>query len=113
MVRIIETGVFYLGWGASRSHAERGNEMRPINSFEIHLIDPICIRRNPKMDDLVKTVSEKTGLSEDMAKQVVDVVLDYVKGKLPDSIAGQVDAFLEGGSPDLGGLAGGLGGLLG
>jgi len=65
------------------------------------------------MDDLIKTVSEKTGLSEDMAKQVVSVVLDYVKDKLPDSIAGQVDSFLEGNGPDLGSLAGGLGGLLG
>ncbi len=65
------------------------------------------------MDELVKTVSEKTGLSEDMAKQVVGVVLDYVKDKLPDSIAGQVDSFLEGGGPDLGSLTGGLGGLLG
>jgi len=65
------------------------------------------------MDELVKTVSEKTGLSEDMAKQVVGVVLDYVKDKLPDSIAGQVDSFLEGKGPDLGSLTGGLGGLLG
>ena len=65
------------------------------------------------MDDLIKTVSEKTGLSEEMAKQVVDVVLDYVKDKLPDSIAGQVDSLLEGGGLNMGSLAGGLGGLLG
>ena len=65
------------------------------------------------MDELIKTVSEKTGLSEEKAKQVVDVVLDYVKDKLPDSIAGQVDALLEGDGLNMGSLAGGLGGLLG
>lgn len=67
------------------------------------------------MDELVKTVSEKTGLSEEMAKQAVDVVLDYVKDKLPDSMAGQVDALLEGGEGglDLENLAGRLGGFLG
>jgi len=67
------------------------------------------------MDELVKTVSEKTGLPEEMAKQAVEVVLGYLKEKLPEPIAGQVDALLEGGEGglDLGDLAGGLGSLLG
>lgn len=66
------------------------------------------------MDELVKMVSEKTGLSEEMSRQAVEVVLDYLKDKLPEPIAGQVDNLLEGGDlGDLGNLAGGLGGLLG
>ena len=63
------------------------------------------------MDEVVKLVSEKTGLSEEMSRQAVEVVLNYLKGKLPEPIAGQLDNILEGG--DLGDLVGGLGGLLG
>jgi len=65
------------------------------------------------MDELVNLVSEKTGLSESKAKEAVNVVVGYLKEKLPDPIAGQVDAVLEGGSPDLSDLQKGLGGLLG
>lgn len=67
------------------------------------------------MDELVKLVSEKTGLSEEMSKKAVGVVLDYLKDKLPDPIAGQIDNLLEGsgGLGDVGDLAGGLGGLFG
>jgi uncharacterized protein (DUF2267 family) len=66
------------------------------------------------MDEIVKMVSEKTGLSEEMSKQAVEMVLDYLKDKLPAPIAGQIDNFLDG---DGGGLADmaqkGLGGLFG
>lgn len=63
------------------------------------------------MDELVKLVSEKTGLSEEMSKVAVETVLNYLKDKLPAPIAGQIDNVLEGKAD--GGLAGGLGGLLG
>jgi hypothetical protein len=68
------------------------------------------------MDQLVKLVSEKTGLSEEMSKKAVEVVLDYLKEKLPAPLAGQIDGLLEGseGSGGLEDLAKkGLGGLLG
>jgi len=66
------------------------------------------------MDELVKQIAEKTGLSEEMARKVVDVVLDYLKKKLPDSLAQQVEGLLKGESPDMGDmLKKGLGGLLG
>jgi len=66
------------------------------------------------MDELVKLVSQKTGLSEDASREAVDVVLGYLKDKLPDPIGGQIDRVLvSGGAPDLGELAQGLGGLLG
>ncbi len=67
------------------------------------------------MDELVKLVSQKTGLSEEMSKQAVVVVLDYLKQQLPAPVAGQIDGLLQGGSSsaDLGGLAQGLGGLFG
>ncbi len=46
------------------------------------------------MEDLIKLVSEKTGLSEDKAKVAVDTVTMYLKSKLPGSISSQVDKYL-------------------
>lgn len=65
------------------------------------------------MDELVKLVSQKTGISEAQARQAVETVIDYLKEKLPQPIAAQVEGLLEGGKGGLGDLAGGLGGLLG
>jgi nucleoid DNA-binding protein len=63
------------------------------------------------MDELVKLVSEKTGLSEEMAETAVKLVLDYIKTKLPAPVAAQVEAVLNAGSAAdaLGGLFGGKG----
>jgi hypothetical protein len=63
------------------------------------------------MDELVKMVAEKTGLSDEMAKVAVDTVIDFLKDKLPGPAASQLDALLDGG--DMSGLMDGLGGLLG
>ena len=68
------------------------------------------------MDELVKTVADKVGISEAQAKQAVEMVMDFLKDKLPEPIAGQLDAVLEGdvsGLGDLGDLTGGLGKLFG
>ena len=61
------------------------------------------------MDDLVKLVSEKTGLSEEMTETAVNLVLDYVKKKLPKPVAAQIDAVLGAGDAmdAIGGLFGG------
>jgi uncharacterized protein (DUF2267 family) len=65
------------------------------------------------MDELIKLVANKVGISEAQAKQAVDTVLGFLKDKLPGPIAGQIEAALEGDVGGLGDLAGGLGGLLG
>ncbi len=65
------------------------------------------------MDELVKLVVKKTGLSEDQAKTVTQIVIDYLKKKLPAPVAGQIDSVLQGGSGGLGDVAKGLGGILG
>lgn len=67
------------------------------------------------MDELVKLVSEKTGITEEMAKMAVDTVIGFLKQKLPAPVAGQIDGLLEGtgGAQGLGGIAQGLGGLFG
>ncbi len=49
------------------------------------------------MDEMIKSISDKTGLSEDMARQVTEVVLEHLKDKLPAPIAGQIDKVLRGG----------------
>ena len=46
------------------------------------------------MDELVALVSQKTGLSKEQSAVAVKVVLDFIKSKLPASVAGQVDAVL-------------------
>lgn len=66
------------------------------------------------MDELVKLVSEKTGISEEQARQAVETVVDYLKDKLPKPIANQIDKAVEGEEGvDVEGLAKGLGGMLG
>ncbi len=67
------------------------------------------------MNELVKLVSEKTGLSEDMSKKAAETVLDYLKNKLPAPIASQIDGLLRSGSAgsSANDLVSGLGGLLG
>ena len=66
------------------------------------------------MDELVKLVAAKTGLSEEMATTAVQTVLDFLKQRLPPPIAERLDDLLgEEGQLDLGDLVSGLGGLLG
>ena len=72
-------------------------------------------RGGETVDELVKLVSEKTGLSEEMSRMAVEVVLGYLREKLPDPIAGQIDSLLSGaglaeGAED---LVKGLGSILG
>jgi hypothetical protein len=64
------------------------------------------------MEELIKLVSQKTGLPPDKARVAVDTVVNFLKQKLPPSMAGQIDVVLAGGNlPD--DLTKGLGGLLG
>jgi hypothetical protein len=69
------------------------------------------------MDALIAQIVEKTGVSEEIAKTIVDLVLDNVKEHLPENMQGMVDSLLdgEGGNPldSLGGAASMLGGLFG
>lgn len=53
------------------------------------------------MEQLIKMVSEKTGISEDQAKGAVDTVMGYLKDKFP-AMGGQLDAVMGG---SLGGIA--------
>jgi uncharacterized protein (DUF2267 family) len=66
------------------------------------------------MDELIKQVTAKTGISEDQARTAVTTVLGFLKNKLPAPIAGQIESAIsgEGGiGENLGGMASKVGGL--
>lgn len=48
------------------------------------------------MDELIKQVATKTGISENQARTAVTTVLDFVKTRLPAPIAGQIDNAMSG-----------------
>ena len=66
------------------------------------------------MDQLVAFVSEKTGLSPEMSRQAAEAVLTFLKSRVPEPLAAQIDGFLAGdGKGDAGGFAKALGGIFG
>jgi len=67
------------------------------------------------MDELIKLVSERTGLSEEMAETAVETVVGFLKDRLAGPLAGQIDGVLSdtGTLGGVGGLAKNLGGILG
>lgn len=56
------------------------------------------------MEELIKTVSEKAGISAEQAKSAVEAVVGFLKDKMPAGVGDTVKGFLEG--KDGGGLAG-------
>lgn len=69
------------------------------------------------MDELIKLVQQKVGISEDQARMAVTTVVGFVKEKLPEPIASQVDGLIAGGTAgpmgQVEGLMGSMGGLFG
>lgn len=48
------------------------------------------------MEELVSLVMKKTGLPKETAQNVVKIVLDFLKKKLPPSVGVTIDRFLSG-----------------
>lgn len=65
------------------------------------------------MDELVKQIAARTGISEAQAKQAVEMTLAFVKDKLPEPYGSQLDAVLEGDLGGLGSITGGLASMFG
>lgn len=67
------------------------------------------------MDELVRMVAEKTGIGEDAARQAVNVVLGFLKERLPSQISGLLDTAASGkdASDQASDLLKGVGGLFG
>ena len=63
------------------------------------------------MEELVKLVVEKTGISEEQARGAITTVVNFLKEKLPAPIAGQIDGLLSGSG--INDALKGLGGLFG
>jgi hypothetical protein len=48
------------------------------------------------MNELIQTLQQKTGLTNEQASEAVTHVLDYIKSKLPESLRGYVDSAASG-----------------
>lgn len=57
------------------------------------------------MDDLIKMVADKTGISAEQAKSAVETVMEFLKDKLPAGISEQVEGLMSG-KEVKGGIAG-------
>ena len=57
------------------------------------------------MDELIKQVTAKTGISEEQARTAITTVTGFLKDKLPAPIGNQIDNLVSG--------AGGVGGSVG
>ncbi len=55
------------------------------------------------MNELINFIVQKTGMSQENAQKAAQAAIDFIKGKLPPALSGQVDAMLSG---DMSGLAG-------
>ena len=64
------------------------------------------------MEELIGQIVQRTGISEEHARQAAEVALTFVKSKLPEPLAAQIDGLVAGQTAG-GGLGGMLGGLLG
>lgn len=60
------------------------------------------------MQQLIKMVSEKTGISEAQATTAVQTVVSFLKDKMPAGIGSQVESFISGGGASVGNIAEGM-----
>lgn len=76
------------------------------------------------MDELVQQISERSGIPHDKAQMAARAAIEFLDGRLPAPVGGNLHRLIgdggaaggqpgAGGMPDLGKLAGGLGGMFG
>jgi hypothetical protein len=72
------------------------------------------------MEELIRQVRERTGISEEQARTAVQTVMGYLQNNLPAGVSQQLGGLLGGGGAGGGGIAdragdlmGGLGGMFG
>ena len=68
------------------------------------------------MDELIKLLTEKTGLSDDKARLAIETVVGFLKQRLPAPVAEQLNASLTGAATEgiaekVKEMAAGLGGI--
>lgn len=62
---------------------------------------------------VVQLIQERTGISEQQAEQAVDTVVAFLKEKLPEPLASQLDTLVKTDVSAAEGMLGSLGGLFG
>ena len=68
------------------------------------------------MDELIKQITAKAGISEDQARTAANTVIGFLKEKLPAPIGGQIDNLMSGAGGAtgmVGDMAAKVGGLFG
>lgn len=70
------------------------------------------------MDELVQQIATRANLPPDKAMQAARTAIEFLDGRLPPPVGGNLNRLLgegggEGGGPDVGDIAGKLGGLFG
>jgi len=72
------------------------------------------------IDELVQQISERTGIPRDKAEMAARTAIEFLDGRLPAPVGGNLGRLVGeggqgggGGMPDLGKLGGGLGGMFG
>lgn len=69
------------------------------------------------MDELVTQISKRTGIPTSQAQEAARTAIEFLDSRLPAPVGGNLAKLVHGGGggglPDLGGLAGGLGGMFG
>lgn len=49
----------------------------------------------PNMEELIKKITEKTGITPEQAKSTIETIVEYVKEKIPPMFHGQIDKIME------------------
>ena len=62
------------------------------------------------MNELVNQIAQKTGISEDKARQAAEATISFLKQRLPGPVSSHLDGFLQGGGSGEG-LKEGIGGI--
>jgi hypothetical protein len=65
------------------------------------------------MEELIKRVSERAGISEEQARSAVETVAEFLKEKVPAPYSSYIDSFMSGGGSQGGGMGNILGGMFG
>lgn len=66
------------------------------------------------MEELIKLVVEKAGISSEQAQSSIETVMSFLKERLPEPMAAQLDGLLSGENAEgLGNVVKGLGGFFG
>ncbi len=69
------------------------------------------------LDELVQQISQRTGLPADKAEAAARTAVEFLDSRLPPPVGGNLSKLVNGGGgggiPDLGKMAGGLGGMFG